>query len=259
MTEDLFDTKKYEKTQLINNELVASGDPVYKISENEDWSIVIPVDADKEKELLDAEYVNVKFLKNQDTSWGKVSSYTNADGDIFVMLTFTNSMVTFCTDRFIDVELILEDEAGLKIPNSSIVEKEFFIVPKDYVTKGGNSNNFGVMRETYTEDGTATVEFVETNIYNETDDEYYIDDMTLRIGDYIVKPESTEKYPVSKRGSLIGVYHMNKGYADFKQINILYQNEEYSIVKSNTQYGLSVYDYIVLDATTVNEDELIYE
>ena len=71
------------------------------------------------------------------------------------MLTFTNSMVTFCTDRFIDVELILEDEAGLKIPNSSIVEKEFFIVPKDYVTKGGNSNNFGVMRETYTEDGTA--------------------------------------------------------------------------------------------------------
>lgn len=115
------------------------------------------------------------------------------------------------------------------------------------------------MRETYTEDGTATVEFIETNIYNETDEEYYVDDMTLRIGDYIVKPESTEKYPVSKRGSLIGVYHMNKGYADFKQINILYQNEEYSIVKSNTQYGLSVYDYIVLDATTVNEDELIYE
>ena len=259
MTEELFDTKKYEKTQLINNELVASGDPVYKISEDEDWSIVIPVDADKEKELLDAEYVNVKFLKNQDTSWGKVSSFTNPDGDIFVMLTFTNSMVTFCTDRFIDVELILEDEAGLKIPNSSIVEKEFFIVPKDYVTKGGNSNNFGVMRETYTEDGTATVEFIETNIYNETDEEYYVDDMTLRIGDYIVKPESTEKYPVSKRGSLIGVYHMNKGYAGFKQINILYQNEEYSIVKSNTQYGLSVYDYIVLDATTVNEDELIYE
>lgn len=127
------------------------------------------------------------------------------------------------------------------------------------MTKGGNSNNLGVMRQTYTEDGTATVEFIETNIYNETEEEYFIDDMTLRIGDYIVKQESTETYPVGKRGSLIGVYHMNKGYADFRQINILYQNEEYSIVKSNTQYGLSVYDYIVLDATTVNEDELIYE
>lgn len=259
MTKDLFDTKNYTKKQMINNELIAAGDPVYKISKNEDWSLVIQVDEAKEKELLEAEYVNVKFLKNQDTSWGQVSSFTDTAGDIFVELTFTNSMITFCTDRFIDIELIMEDETGLKIPNSSIVEKEFFIVPKEYVTKGGNSNNYGVMKEVYNEDGTTTVEFLETNIYHETDTEYYIDDLALRIGDHIVKPQSTEKYAVSKRGSLIGVYHMNKGYADFKQINILYQNEEYSIVKSNTQYGLSVYDYIVLDATTVHEDELIYE
>ena len=71
-------------------------------------------------------------------------------------------------------------------------------------------------------------------------------------------PESTEKYALSKRGSLIGVYNINKGYADFKQINILYNNDEYSIVESNTAYGLNVYDYIVLDATTVSEDELIH-
>ncbi|MGN0365094.1 MAG: HlyD family efflux transporter periplasmic adaptor subunit [Suilimivivens sp.] len=257
-TKELFDTKNYEKTQLISNELVESGQPVYKLSTNEDWSVVIQVDQAKEDELLEAEYVKVKFLKNQDTSWGQVSSYTNADGDIFVKLTFTNSMVTFCTDRFIDIELILEDEQGLKIPNSSIIEKEFFIVPKEYVIKGGNSNNYGVMRETYTEDGTATAEFIETTIYNETETEYYLDDMVLRIGDYIIKPDSTDKYAISKRGSLTGVYNINKGYADFKQINILYQNDEYSIVKSNTQYGLSVYDYIVLDATTVEDDELIY-
>lgn len=82
--------------------------------------------------------------------------------------------------------------------------------------------------------------------------------MVLRIGDYIIKPDSNEKYAISKRGSLTGVYNINKGYADFKQINILYKNDEYSIVKSNTQYGLSVYDYIVLDASTVTDDEFIY-
>ena len=259
MTKELFEQKTYQKNQLISNELVAAGDPVYKVSKNEDWSIIIETDNEKASELLEAEYVNVKFLKNQYTAWGKVSSYTNEAGDVFVALTFTNSMVTFCTDRFIDIELILEDERGLKIPNSSIVEKEFFIVPKEYVTKGGNSDNYGVMKEVYTEDGTATVEFLETTIYNETETDYYLDDLSLRIGDYIVKPDSTEKFAVSKRGSLIGVYHMNKGYADFKQINILYQNDEYSIVKSNTQYGLSPYDYIVLDSSTVKEDELIYE
>lgn len=258
-TMDLFDEKNYVKTQLISNELIASGDPIYKVSQAEDWSIVIPVDKEKAEELEALEYVKVKFLKNQNTSWGEVSSYTNPDGDTFVNLGFTNSMVTFSADRFIDIELITEEESGLKIPNSSIVEKEFFIVPKTFVTKGGNAGNLGVMRETYAEDGSVTTEFIETTIYNETETEYYLDDSQLRMGDYIIKPNSTEKEAISKRGTLIGVYNINKGYADFKQINILYQNDEYSIVKSNTQYGLSVYDYIVLDATTVVEDEIINE
>ncbi len=255
---ELFDTKNYEKTQLISNELVEAGQPVYKISQNEDWSIVIQTDEAKAQELLDKEYVKVKFLKNQNTSWGQVSSFTNEAGETFVQLTFTNSMVTFCTDRFIDIELILEDDIGLKIPNSSIVEKEFFIVPKKYLTLGENGSN-GVMRETYKEDGTQTVEFIETTIYNETETEYYLDDMVLRLGDRIIEPDSNNEYTLSKRGSLTGVYNINKGYADFKQINILYQNDEYAIVKSNTQYGLSVYDYIVLDASTVEDDEFIYE
>ena len=256
-TKDLYDTRNYEKTQLISNELIASGDPVYKLCRSEDWALVIQLDEEKALELEELKVVKVKFLKNQYTSWAEVSRYTNVEGDIFVKLSFTNSMITFCTDRFLDIELITEDEKGLKIPNSSIVEKEFFIVPKEYVIKGGNSNNYGVMRETYAEDGTVTTEFVATAIYNETDTDYYLDDSQLRIGDYIIKPDSTDKEAISKRGTLIGVYNINKGYADFKQINILYQNDEYSIVKSNTQYGLSVYDYIVLDASTVEENEII--
>lgn len=258
-TGELFENKEYEKTQLISNELIAIGDPVYKLSKDEDWSIVIQTDKEKAEELVEAEYVKVKFLKNQNTSWASVTSYTNPNGEIFVKLTFTNSMITFCTDRFIDIELILEEDTGLKIPNSSIVESECFLVPKEYVTKGGNSNNFGVMRETFTEEGEATVEFVETTVYSETETEYYLDDTVLRIGDDLVMPDSTETFTVSKRGSLIGVYQINKGYADFKQINILYQNDEYAIVKSNTQYGLSVYDYIVLDASTVQPDEFMNE
>ena len=38
---------------------------------------------------------------------------------------------------------------------------------------------------------------------------------------------------------------------------VLYSNEEYSIVKSNTQYGLSVYDHIVLDASSVQENDFL--
>ena len=44
----------------------------------------------------------------------------------------------------------------------------------------------------------------------------------------------------------------------FRQIQILNENEEYCIVKEGTSYGLSVYDHIVLNADTVQEDEVIY-
>ena len=260
MTAELFDQKEYEKRHLVNNELLANGDPAYKLATDENWSIVIQVEDEAfAQQLVEEDYVEVKFLKNQYTSWGQVSSYTNEEEDVFVELSFTNSMVTFCKDRFIDIELLLEEEKGLKIPNSAIVEKEFFIVPKEYVTKGGNSGNSGVLLEIYDEEGNASTEFVETTIYEETDTEYYLDESVLRAGNYIIKPESTQKHAVSKTGSLIGVYNINKGYADFKQVSILYQNEEYSIVKSNTAYGLNVYDHIVLDATMVNDNDFIYE
>ncbi len=265
MTSELIDYKVYEtenkKKQLISNELVAEGDAVYKIATNEDWSMIIQVDSpEKADSLLEEKYVKVKFLKNQETSWAKVvEKFVNENNESFVLLTFTNSMMTFCTDRFVDIELILDEDNGLKVPNSSIIEKEFFIVPKEYITKGGNTNSNGVLREYYLEDGTKSSEFVQTTIYNETEEEYYLDDLTLRMGDVLIMPDSTNTYTLDKKGSLIGVYNINKGYADFKQINILYQNDEYSIIKPNMVYGLSAYDYIVLDATTVNDDELLYD
>ena len=86
-----------------------------------------------------------------------------------------------------------------------------------------------------------------------------MDASVLNAGDILYKLDSQETYTVSKRATLLGVYNMNKGYADFKQINILYQNEEYAIVKANTRYGLNVYDYIVLDAEAVSDDQFIKE
>ena len=115
-----------------------------------------------------------------------------------------------------------------------------------------------MLREIYTEEGEVSTEFVAVSIYQETEEEYYVDDSLLSAGDNLVMPDSTERTTVSKSDTLIGVYNINKGYADFKEIQILSQNDEYSIIQSNTTYGLSAYDRIVLDAETVNMDELIY-
>ncbi len=259
ITEADFDQDAYEKTQLISNELVSSQDPLYKLSTSENWSLVIQVDRTTAARLEEEEYVKVRFLKNQYESNGEVTILDKGDEGVFAQLEFNNSMITFVTDRFVDIELITDSEDGLKVPLSAIVEKEFFLIPKEYVTKGGNSGENGVLRETAGEDGTLTTEFVPTQLYQETEEEYYVDDTMLRAGDHLVMPDSAETFTVSKTDSLIGVYNINKGYADFKIVSILDENEEYAIVQPNTTYGLSAYDHIVLDAEAIQkDDEIVY-
>ncbi len=256
---DTFENADYEKKQLLGNELVAAGDAVYKVCGNENWSVVIPVDDGKATELEEEEYVKVRFMKNQDESWAAVTILHNQDGNTYAQLSFTNSMVSFVNDRFLEVELLLHEETGLKIPNSSIVEREFFLIPEDYITQSGETDSYGVLREAVLEDGTRTTEYVEVSIYSLVEGEYYIDAGVIQSGDHLFMTDSTETYTVSKRATLIGVYNMNKGYADFRQIEILYQNDEYAIVRSNTDYGLNVYDLIVQDASSVEADQFIYE
>lgn len=258
VTADTFNTEEYEKKRVNNNELISVGNPVCKVITNEHWSLVIQIDEERAKELEENSYALIKFVKTQDTSWAAVTVDRRADG-IYAILDFNNSVMTYCTDRFIDIELVTDDNQGLKIPNSSIVEKEFFMIPEEYMTQGGASGNYGVSKEFFDEEGNMVYNFVETNIYSiDENGMYYVDNTNLSIGDYICKPESTDKYAISKSGSLIGVYNINKGYADFKQITILYQNDEYSIVSSNTAYGLTVYDRIVLDASSVKDDDFIF-
>ncbi len=256
-----FDKENYEenKKQLINNNIVSIGDPLFKLSDSENWSILIEVDENRAAELVEEKYVKVKFLKNQYESWAKVTEIEGSDDGHYILLSFTNSMITFVMDRFINIELLLDTETGLKVPNSAICDKAFFIVPMDYLTKGGDGAD-GILRETYNEEGQMIPEFIPVTIYNiDEENNAYLDDSILRLGDRIDMPDSAQTFVISKSGTLTGVYNINKGYADFKEIEILNSNEEYSIIRSNTAYGLVAYDYIVLDADSVETDEFIYE
>ncbi len=261
VTSDILDEKEYQKTQLVESELAAVGEPVYKLSLDEDWCVVIPVEAQEAYDLEQEGYIKVRFLKNQYESWASTKMLVNPDGKYYVELDFNNSMLTFISERFLDVELILDEQKGLKIPNSAIAKRDFYLVPEAFVSQGGNQGGEGVLRRTYLEDGTASSEFVEADAYSydEETGEYFLDTEVLNMGDVLLKTDSQETFTVSKMQTLIGVYNMNKGYADFREIEILAQNDEYAIVKSNTQYGLNVYDNIVLEAGSVTDEQFLYE
>jgi len=248
----------YEKNVMHSNDLISEGDSAYKLIKSELWTIMIEIDEERAQSLADENYIEVRFLKNNYTAWAAVS-VLRQNGKTYAKLDFNNSMITFASDRFVEIELLDNAREGLKIPNSAIVERTFYIIPEDYATVGGNSGDTGFNRETYLEDGTLSAEFVPATIYNNVDGMLYVDESVFKIGDYVIKPEDGSRYAISKQASLIGVYNINKGYADFKQITVLNKNEEYSIVKSNSEYGLAVYDYIALKGDSVTENDFIYD
>ena len=75
--------------------------------------------------------------------------------------------------------------------------------------------------------------------------------------DVIVNPASTgleqEKYQISETSAFLGVYNVNKGYPVFKRIEVLYENEEYYLLKTDTSNGVNNFDHIILNVSLAEE------
>lgn len=249
---DSFDVDKLNKVTLSSNNNVKEGDAIYKIITGDKWNLVFPV-SDKEINLLkDEEYINIRFNQDDYTTYAQSKIIKQGTKD-YMSLEFDDSIERYSDNRFLTIELLLNNKTGLKIPNSAITTKEFYVIPKNYFMKGNDSNKQGLMVKK-----SSGNEFINPTIYYETEDAYYIDDELISSKDYILKPNSNEEYRIdTKTDELQGVYNVNKGYAVFKQIVILNQNKEYAIVDKNTCYGISLYDRIALDGSSVNENDLI--
>ena len=57
---------------------------------------------------------------------------------------------------------------------------------------------------------------------------------------------------------LQGVYNINNGYCVFRRVELIAETGDYFLAKQDTQYGLKVYDHIVIDATLVDENQVVF-
>lgn len=245
----------YKEQHLFSNEKVKSGDPVYKRINSEYWDVIVLIDEKLAKELNEKNAIRVRFCKDDfelDTSCSLVKSEDN----YYLKLSFNKGMIRYVNDRFVDIELVMNDKTGLKIPKSAITTKEFFTIPKEFFTIGGDSSAPGLLIK-QTKDGTENMTLVSPTLYYETEDYYYVDSEDVSENDIVLMADSSATYTIgTDKDSLIGVYNINKGYAIFKQINIIYENEAYAIVETKTAYGISLYDHIALDGSKIQENQL---
>lgn len=269
ITAEDFDQNSYHETDLKTDQQIKTGDNVYTNITSELWSLIIPLSDKQAAKLKDRSTIRVKFLKDNMTQSGDFS-IVKIDGSKYGKIDFSRGLIRYASDRFLDIELVTNTVTGLKIPLSAIDTKDFYVIPATYATVDPDSLSVGFNKISKDSDGNSVRTFVQATIYGKVEDKaladsngnisynYYVDKTAFKEGDAIVKDGSSERFIISTSASLEGVYCINQGYAVFRQIEILDQNEEYAIVSSQTSYGLSRYDRIVRKASQVNEQDILY-
>ncbi|MBQ7247930.1 MAG: hypothetical protein IJS22_07570 [Lachnospiraceae bacterium] len=257
ITAEDFDTEKYQKKNYRSGEAVSAGSPVYKLIDSESWSVVVPLSEQDADDLKDAERVNVTFNESGISTTVLFEEFTGSDGGKYGIMTLSKYMIQYAESRYLSVTIEKNAQQGLKIPVSAVTSKDFFVIPLEYIAKGGNTDSEGFFTETVTVDGT-TAKFVEAEIFFRDDTYAYVPKDQLDLGSIVVMPDSQERFAVSAVKPLPGVLSVNKGYAVFKVIIVIDQDEEYYIVRRGTSYGISARDNILLDGSSALEGEKIY-
>lgn len=253
------DKSNYKKTTLKTGEIINAGDSVYKLVTSENWYLVAPLTKEEKRSLNDKETVRIN-IHNSSKNITCNFRLTEVDDKFFIIIALNQQMVNYINERFIDIVILMDQKNGLKIPNSSITEKDIYKIPEEFLSKGSDSmdENFLNVKQ-LNEQGEVTIKQVKPVIYKTEDGICYVDPNNFSDTDVIVNTDNNETLALSQaqKDVLEGVFCVNQGTAAFRYIDIVYQDDEYTIVKANVDYSIAWYDRIVLNQSMVEENQII--
>ena len=256
-----FDRSNYILAQFSTGSEVENGSPIYKIVNSEEWSIAVPFTKEQAKEYKDVNGIEIKFLKDDVTTTANLEIVKGKDKNNYGIISLSKYMVRYATDRFLEIQILNHQTNGLKIPKSSLVTKNLYVIPKEYGAEGGGSDETNVDNIGFNlrkEDG----DQVKNEIYYPTisysdENNYYVSTKLFQKGDVLYSMDMKRQYTIGKTQEFVGVYSINNGYTLFVRVNILEILDEYYIVEDEKIYGLTQYDRIVLDGSQVSENQIV--
>ncbi len=253
------DKSTYKKTTLKTGEIINSGEPVYKLITSENWYLVAPITKEEYSRLEERKTVEIN-ISNSSKNIICNFELKKQDDKFFAIILLNQQMVNYINERYLDVVIFMEQNNGLKIPNTSITQKKVYKIPVSYLSNGSDSAEkeyFNV--KILDEKGEVSIKQVDPDIYI-TDEKYcYVDPNDFSDTDVIMNTDTNDTLALSTADTtkIDGVYCVNQGVANFRYIETLFQDDEYTIVNADVPYSISWYDRIVLNQSTVQENQII--
>ncbi len=254
LSAESFDRSKYDRKTLNSGEMIQAGATIIKVVPNETWHIYAPITQDQINEISEDEYVTIRLNAESYTTTMPYQIINGSDG-LYIDITISKFMNNFISERYLSVEILLADDTGLKVPNSSLVDKDIYKIPLEYFK--GEDHDFLIVNYLAEDDSRKDKEVFPT-VYK-TDDKYaYVDPGTFEGTDVIKNIDTGNTIAVSliETDKLKGVYSANRGAAEFRMIEIVKTIDEFTLIEGGGE--LSPYDNIVLDSSKVTENQVLY-
>jgi hypothetical protein len=230
--------------------------PLYKIVTADSWYIVSYVEAEAGENFRPEQSYQL-FFETMDNREINFKLKTKKIEDERVKLVFeTNEQIDdFLGERTIVFSIGNKNEEGLKVPLQAVVEQNMIRIPTEYKVQQGE--DVGVYRK----NGEVT-EFVKLNVQYEKDDAVYVFQEigqleSIQINDLLVHKESGKETKIEQMETRQGVYVINGKIAQFKAIEIHLQNNEYALIKENSQSELKALDKIISNPKSIKRDQLL--
>lgn len=253
------DKSNYKKTTLKTGEIVNAGDPVYKLVTSEKWNMIAPLSKAEAEQLKDKETISIN-IHNSSKNIKCNFELKEVSDKYFAIISLNQRMVNYINDRFVDIVIVMDLNSGLKIPNTSITEKKVYKLPLDMLCRGSDSldDNY-VNIKTLDEKGEVILKQMQPTIYKKDDKYAYLDPNEFTKDAVLTNEDDSKTVAVKQLDTdkIQGVFCVNQGTAAFRYIDMLFQDDEYTIVRDNVDYSISWYDRIVLNQSMVTENQII--
>lgn len=253
ISNESFNKSNYNRTLVSSETFVNKGDEILKLVDDEQWSIYIHLNDNDLNTLKNVSKLEVRCLKD-DLILPANFSIVQLNGSNYGKLEFNEGMIRYATDRFLEIELIIDNQEGFKLPLSTVIQKSFFKIPLDFITTGGNNSSQGVL----VKESADRIIFHSLDFFYKDDEYVYISLDRLDLNTVLIQVDTNETYILSETEILNGVYNVNRGYATLRYVNILNKSDEYYIVEEGAYQSLINYDYIVLNGLSIEEGALIH-
>lgn len=241
---------------------VKAEDALCKIVDNTAWYITAILDHEETKNwtINDVKELRVKNV-SEGTVVGTIVNVLEYNKSNIVTFKITEQMNKYMSFRDIEVEIIESEYSGIKIKNSSLEMRECIKLPAGCVVQ--KNNNYYVIKQ----DGSGRRQQQIDVCYIDNSNYYVLaSDNSVSKGEYVIVTEkkkledgteqTNEKVlMVGESVTLNGVYKVAGSIYKFVVVDVLAQNDTYTIVRDDESSELILYDKVILDSTTVSEDD----